>query len=403
MTDHSIFYYPYASFKGEQELLLKAAALYFDKLYILDPEKASWDGIGQSPLSHDLKLLEQENILVRIAPEDVLHKYEKIIAESIRSDLEDPEFLKLCEQSGRAGRWTLALAKVPKDIRDDPAFQPLDRSMQHIMGDAARDLSPGLDRYAESYAEVYDEYRETDRGLMEYRYADYPLPLGEAIMINHALIGGLLHTGATPLTDDSFHNKVLALKIQRAQKIPEIRDILEDRARLRRLKSNQLAMSTLTDIDLAVISPEMPMEEILQFRHENEDSLENARGELVRLARKIRQDPWSEEFAEELDVDAIPRIQGIMEENKKARDSWFETGRGKKALKLAGLMAGAASATISLVLSATPLMPVAVVTGVLGLLGGSVIPGAELALDWKKGRQEAMGNGLHYLMKFKGR
>jgi len=144
MTEHSIFYYPYASFKGEQQLLLKAAALYFDKLYILDPEKASWDGIGQSPLSHDLKLLEQENILVRIAPEDVLHKYEKIIAESIRSDLEDPEFLKLCEQSGRAGRWTLALAKVPKDIRDDPAFQPLDRSMQHIMGDVARELSPAL-------------------------------------------------------------------------------------------------------------------------------------------------------------------------------------------------------------------------------------------------------------------
>ena len=69
---------------------------------------------------------------------------------------------------------------------------------------------------------------------------------------------------------------------------------------------------------------------------------------------------------------------------------------GKKALKLAVLTAGTASATISLILSATPLMPVAVATGVLGLLDGSVIPGAELALDWKNGRQEAMGNGLHY-------
>jgi hypothetical protein len=107
-------------------------------------------------------------------------------------------------------------------------------------------------------------------------------------------------------------------------------------------------MSTLTDIDLVIISPKMKMEEILQFRHDNEEGLKNARGELVRLARKIRQDPWREEFAEELDVDVIPRIQGIMEENKKARDSWFRTGRGKKALKLAGLMAGAASATISL-------------------------------------------------------
>jgi len=42
---------------------------------------------------------------------------------------------------------------------------------------------------------------------------------------------------------------------------------------------------------------------------------------------------------------------------------------GKKALKLAGLMAGVASATISLALSATRFMPVAVATGVLRLLG----------------------------------
>ena len=104
MTEHSIFYYPYASFKGEQQLILKAAAHYFDKLHILNPSKANWAGIGQSPLSHDLELLEQEKILVRIAPEDILHKYENCIAESIRSDLEDPEFLKLCEQSGWAGR-----------------------------------------------------------------------------------------------------------------------------------------------------------------------------------------------------------------------------------------------------------------------------------------------------------
>ena len=41
MNSHEIFYYPYASFKEGQMPLLKAAALYFDKLYILDPRKAS--------------------------------------------------------------------------------------------------------------------------------------------------------------------------------------------------------------------------------------------------------------------------------------------------------------------------------------------------------------------------
>jgi hypothetical protein len=319
VNPNKLFYYPYASFKCEHVLLLKAAALYFDTLYILNPLKANWAGIGQSTLSHDLNLLEQG------------------------------------------------------------------------MGDVAGELSPGLDKYAEGYVEVYNEYRETDRGIMEYRSADYPLPLVEAIMINHALFGGLLHTGATSLTYDSFHNKALALKIQRAQKIPGIRDILEDRARLRRLKSNQLAMSTLMDIDLVVISPELPMEKILQFRHENEDDLKKAREELVRLALKIRQNPWSVEFTEKPDVDVILNIQGIMEENKKARDSWFKKGRGKKAFEFSGPTASAASATISLALSAVTLILVAVATGILGWLGGSIIPGADLALDWKNGRMRQTG------------
>jgi hypothetical protein len=41
MNEHNIFYYPYASVRNDQAPLLKAAALYFDKLYILDPAGAS--------------------------------------------------------------------------------------------------------------------------------------------------------------------------------------------------------------------------------------------------------------------------------------------------------------------------------------------------------------------------
>jgi hypothetical protein len=36
MNPHNIFYYPYASFTDVHAPLLKAAAIYFDKLYILD-------------------------------------------------------------------------------------------------------------------------------------------------------------------------------------------------------------------------------------------------------------------------------------------------------------------------------------------------------------------------------
>ena len=169
MEEHSIFYYPYASFKDDQSPLLKAVALYFDKLYILDPLKSSWDNIGQTPATPDINLLEKEGILVRVSPEEVFLEYETAIADAIRADLNDTDFLQACDRSGRAGRWTLALAKVPKEIRNDPKFQRLDRSMQRLMGDVAREVSADFGRYVEGYAEiadsdVYDEYRETDSG-----------------------------------------------------------------------------------------------------------------------------------------------------------------------------------------------------------------------------------------------
>lgn len=42
MNEHSIFYYPYASFTNAQLVLLKVAALHFDKLVILGPVATSW-------------------------------------------------------------------------------------------------------------------------------------------------------------------------------------------------------------------------------------------------------------------------------------------------------------------------------------------------------------------------
>lgn len=387
MNEHSIFYYPYASFKGEQELLLKAAALYFDKLYILNPVRACWDGIGQGPLNDDLILLEQEHILERIVPETIMHKYERIISASIRADMNDPEFLKLCKESGRAGKWTLALAKVPGDIRDEP--------MQRIMGDVARDLSHDFT--------AYNEQRDTNDGTIEYRCADFSLPMGESIMINHALFAGLLETGATPLTDDPFHSKVLALKIRRALQVPEISSILEDRAKKRELKASLLAMTALTDLELAILSPKIPMADILKYRHENEGELTETRRQLGMLARKIREEPWTEGFASTLDSTTIPDIQESLIKAKKTQKTWFRSTWGRRVLNAARVAVGAASVGISLSMAATPLLPLAVATGACALVKDAVIPGTELALGWNEGREAAMGNGLHYLVNVPGK
>lgn len=404
MPEHNIFYYPYASFGDQQSLLLKTVALYFDKLYILDPSKANWGKIGKSPLEHDMRLLEQEKILVRVSPEDVLHKYELAIAEAIRSDMQDREFLDVCEHSGRAGRWTLALAKVPQEIQDDPKYRLQDRSMQRLMGDVAREVSSELEHYVERYAaekaksEVYDEYRETGAGVVEYRYADYPLQIGESIMINHALFSGLMYKGATPLTDDPFHNKVLHLKMQRARQIPGVREILEDRAMKHQLKRDQLAMAALTDIEFPIISPKMSLEAILEYRRDHKHELQQARKELGLLARQIKKEPWSNDFLDHIDSETIPNIQKILEKNKTAREDWLKSSKGKKWLRLAGLAASAAGTILSIAVSATPLMPVGIAITALGLTSSVGILGVELALDWKEGKKEAMGNGLHYFM-----
>ncbi len=135
MTEHILFYYPYASFTNAQLPLLKVAALWFDKLVILDPIAASWDTIGADHVARDtVRQLKDAGILEIVPPATVLAKYQAPIAEAIRRDLGDHEFLELCEahsQSNGKKRWTLSLAKVPQDLKTDQA-------MRHLMGDFAR-------------------------------------------------------------------------------------------------------------------------------------------------------------------------------------------------------------------------------------------------------------------------
>src|SRR2546421_332539 len=133
MNSHTLFYYPYASFTNEQLPLLKVAALYFDKLIILDPVGASWATVGADHVAREV-------------------------------------------------------ARDSGQFREQAGANPSEYY-----------------EYAGS-GQAFDEYRAGYGGNVEYRYADFPLALGEAIMMNHALFMGLLHSGATPITDDPFHS-----------------------------------------------------------------------------------------------------------------------------------------------------------------------------------------------------
>ena len=140
MTAHNLFYYPYASFTNAQLPLLKVAALWFDKLVILDPVGASWDTVGADPIARDaVRQLKDAGILEVVTPATVLAKYERHIAEAIRRDMGDRGFVELCDAHSRVTgkqRWTLSLAKVPQDLQTD-------QSMRCLMGDFAREVAAG--------------------------------------------------------------------------------------------------------------------------------------------------------------------------------------------------------------------------------------------------------------------
>ncbi len=104
MADHNLFYYPYASFTNAQLPLLKVAALWFDRLVILDPVGASWDTVGADHPARDaVRQLKDAGIVEIVTPATVLAKYERPIADAIRRDMADREFLDLCETHRRPG------------------------------------------------------------------------------------------------------------------------------------------------------------------------------------------------------------------------------------------------------------------------------------------------------------
>ena len=83
---NNLHYYPYASFTNEQMPILKSAAIYFDKLHILDPVEASWNIIGAGNAVQEVAFLKEKEIPMPIKPAEVLQKYDPQITACIRAD-----------------------------------------------------------------------------------------------------------------------------------------------------------------------------------------------------------------------------------------------------------------------------------------------------------------------------
>src|SRR5258708_1614510 len=83
-----LFYYPYATMFDAQLPLLKTAALYFDKLVLLDPRDATWDRVGPDPGALDeVLLLERHGLLERVSPTAVFKDYSEAFTQAVREDI----------------------------------------------------------------------------------------------------------------------------------------------------------------------------------------------------------------------------------------------------------------------------------------------------------------------------
>jgi hypothetical protein len=432
MTENRLFYYPYATLSDSQLPLMKTVALYFDKLVLLDPQAATWDRVGPEPGALDEALvLERHGVLQRLSPMSVFEDYSSAFTQAVRDDIQDPEFLRLCdEQTQRAGRhtWSLALAKVPDDLLAD-------NYLRHVLGvlapRLAKEMTYRIDDYIEhrealsylpgnednrpsgwdleksadyhSFSEnrqVYDETRQDSTGnLLNYRYIEVPLALGEAIMVNHALFGGLLLSQATPIADDSFHARILAQKLHRTAQNPIIRQVLDDRIRERGLRRDLFVTAALRDPDLNLpaLSPELPMEAVLEYRQDHAEELTRLRTHLAAVARRIETEPWTDDFVKELDRRMIPDLIAELDLARRRRDEWVSRKRKQGLMSAAGLAAGTGAAVLSIV--AAPITPIVLAIAGLSLISGSVVPGAEWLNSWREGKAAGHENGLNYLLR----
>jgi hypothetical protein len=410
----ALFYYPYAEPLKRHRELFRMVALYFDKLCLLDPEKANGGAIGAGEMASEASLLEGEGLLERLQPAEMIRDYGSVIADGVRRDLADSLYLNLCEREGgdRPQAWTVAIEKVPAELRQDPRYQPLDRATQSFMGktvpEVVREVGTEAERYQEAgvtgfvsavegsgaLQHVYDETRGEPGDTREYRYVDYPLPLGESIMLNHALAGSALHADAAPVTDDRFHHEMLQYKLGQAR--GAVADALHERARRRGFAHAVAASQALVDpeLDLPAFSPDVPLEAVLDYRMEHSDELDEVRRLLSRMSQRLRGDPWTPEFAEEIEHDLLPELGEALDEARAKRDAWARRGRGKRMLDGVGLGAGAASTGLALALAPTPLLPVSIGLAALGFGANA----AGLRNDYVEGRAEAE-SGLTYLIR----
>jgi len=274
-------YYPYTSVLSLEGL--KAMALYFEKIYIINPFHAR---IGDSnrPNNAEMSILEDRGVVKYIPPAELLYTYESTIAEAIKEDLADPRFRSIC-RSAESKYWVIYESKIPRKLRSTMEKQSM---------------------------KIHKEFhlpKKTE--LHGERSMLLPIDLGESIMINHALCATDKFS-LTPITDDNLHHELLTLKL-RASRSKFPKKLLVDYGFVKDIKIDLAAFDVLSESVPMLYRASMI--DILEFRDKNKEALNRFKTEMGRVITDVENNFWDEDFYKRvidmIDTKVRPSLQDL--------------------------------------------------------------------------------------------
>jgi uncharacterized protein YqgQ len=244
-------YYPYTSILTLDGL--KAMALYFERIYIINPLEASLNNRANDA---EMATLEKNGIIKYVPPSELLNDYETIIAKAIKGDLADRMFRQICKNH-EAKYCVIYGSKIPSQL-----YSLIERKSIGIH------KKLGLPKRME---------------LQGVRSLVLPTDIGESIMINHALCATDKFS-LTPVTDDNFQNQLFALKLRNSDS-DVVKKLLVEYGYVKDIQSDLAAIEVIEDSVPMLYSAEI--NDILEFRDQNREALNRYKIEMSKLVTEV--------------------------------------------------------------------------------------------------------------------
>jgi hypothetical protein len=330
-------YYPYTRVKSEESL--KAMILYFDKIYVISPNEAS-AGFDENS---DFDILQSNGLIDSISPSELIQQYDRLLTKSVLGDLTDHSFLQLssiARYKTSQKQWEIYSEKVPSSLADRllrkyfvdiPNFYSGEQ-IAHFMREGPHreiegtNLRELIKARHEIYAERTAHAEKLDNEYREFRHVTLPFEVGESLMINHAICAASRYA-LTPITDSEVHHRFLMLKLtggrlRNGEQNPLLASILKDYGYIKDIKTDLTAQSIIKETVPTLTNA--TVEELLEFRDENKESLRVFQVELGKLSSEIQTNFWDEEFKKQI-IDIIDsKIKPSIEDLKCSVESTKE-------------------------------------------------------------------------------